>query len=207
MGKFNFNTKDLVWRANYVDGATELWERDPKTHQEHKFSEIKQDQLKSFDLLLPIKDMKDVLLSETDVQVKTLDNKPAMVTLKVYNKTSIPFYHLELQKDQRIIFNRRTQMSSGRKMAIIPTKSGEIRIPFPVPAGQQIVIIGWQRKVGGENIQAINYIFPDGRIEASGAWGSDATHRKVRMEIVDEDETLTLDLKETTVSADAKLKK
>jgi len=193
-----------VWRANYSDG-TELWERDPKTRQEHKFSEIDQDKLQSFDLLLPIKDMEDVKLSETDIQVKTLDDKPAMVTLKVYNKTSIPFYHLELKKDQRIIFNRRMQMTSGRKMAIIPTKAGEIRIPFPVPAGQRIIIIGWQRDVNGENIQAINYIFPDGKIEMAGAWGKDATHREVNMKIVDE--TVTLDLKETSISADAKIVK
>jgi hypothetical protein len=192
-----------VWRANLSDG-TVLWERDPKTHQEHKFGEIDQSKLISFDLLLPIKDMEDVKLSETDIQVKTLDDTAAIVSLKVYSKTSIPFYHLELQKDQRIIFSRRRQMTSGRKIAIIPTKSGEIRIPFPIPSGQRIIIIGWQRKIGKENVQAITYIFPDGRIEMSGAWGEDATHKEVNMNIVDESK-ITLDLKETTISADAKL--
>lgn len=205
MGKFNFDCNDLVWRANYEDG-TVLWERDPKTRQEHKFGEIDQSKLKSFDLLLPIKDMEDVKLSETDIQVKTLDDTAAIVSLKVYSKKSIPFYHLELQKDQRIIFSRRRQMTSGRKMAIIPTKSGEIRIPFPVPSGQRIIIIGWQRKVGKENVQSIGYIFPDGRIEMAGAWGDDATHKEVNMNIVDESK-ITLDLKETTISADAKLTK
>jgi len=195
----------MVWRANYRGGG-ELWERDPKTHQEHKFSEIVQNKLESFDLLLPIKDMEDVKLSETDLQVKTLDDTPAIVSLKLYNRHSIPFYHLELQKDQRIIFNRRTQRSAGQKIAIIPTKSGEIRIPFPIPVGGTIIIIGWQRKIGSENIQAINYIFPDGKIEMSGAWGSDATHGKVNMDIVDETK-ITLDLKETSISADAKLVK
>jgi len=202
VGKFNFNSKDLVWRANYVDGG-ELWERDPKTHQEHKFSEIDQSKVKSFDLLLPIKSMDDVKLSETDIQVKTLDdnNTPAIVSLKIYNRNSIPFYHLELQTNQRIIFNRRTQRSAGRKIAVIPTSKGEIRIPFPVSAGQTIIIIGWQRKIGGENIQAINYIFPDGRIEASGAWGDDATHKEVSM--ITDEKKITLDLKETKLSADA----
>lgn len=205
MGKFNFKTDDLVWRANFYDG-TELWERDPKTRQEHKFSEIDQSKLKSFDLLLPIKDMEDVKLSETDIQVKTLDDTAAIVSLKVYSKHSIPFYHLELQKEQRIIFARRRQMQSGRKMAIIPTKSGEIRIPFPVPSGQRIIIIGWQRKIGKENVQSICFIFPDGRIEMAGAWGEDATYKEVNMNIVDESK-ITLDLKETSISADAKLTK
>ena len=205
MGKFNFKLDEMRWRANYEDG-TVLWEIDPKNHAEHKFSEIDQDKLKSFDLLLPIKGMEDVKLSETDIQVKTLDETPAIVSLKLYNRNSIPFYHLDLQKDQRIIFIRRTQRSAGRKVAIIPTSKGEIRIPFPVPGGQRVIIIGWQRKLGNENIQAINYIFPDGRIEMSGAWGTDATHGKVNMEIVDETK-ITLDLKETNLSVDAQLKK
>ena len=29
---------------------------------------------------------------------------------------------------------------------------------------------------GNENIQAINYIFPNGQIELAGQWGTDATH-------------------------------
>jgi len=205
MGKFKFNLDDMRWRANYEDG-TFLWEIDPRSHQEHKFSEIIQNKLKSFDLLTPIKDMEDVKLSETDIRVNTLDETPAIMSLKLYNKESIPFYHLELQKDQQIIFVRRTQRSAGQKIAIIPTKSGEIKIPFPIPTGQRIIIIGWQRKIGNENIQAINFIFPDGRIEMSGAWGTDATHGKVNMNIVDESK-ITLDLKETSVKADAVLKK
>lgn len=175
MGKFNFKLDEMRWRANYEDG-TELWEIDPKNNQEHRFKEINQDKLKSFDLLLPIKNMEDVKLSETDIQVKTLDETPAIVSLKLYNKNSIPFYHLDLQKDQRIIFIRRTQRSAGRKIAIIPTSAGEIRIPFPIPGGQRVIIIGWQRKIGSENIQAINYIFPNGQIELAGQWGTDATH-------------------------------
>jgi len=205
MGKFNFDLNQMRWRANYNDG-TELWEIDPKTRQEHKFGEIDQNILKSFDLLLPIKDMEDVKLSETDIQVKTLDETPAIVSLKLYNKKSIPFYHLDLQTDQRIIFIRRTQRSAGQKIAIIKTKAGEIRIPFPIPGGQRVIIIGWQRKIGNENIQAINYIFPDGRIEMTGAWGTDATHDKVNMNIVDESK-ITLNLKETELSVDANLKK
>lgn len=207
MGKFNFDLNEMRWRANYEDG-TVLWEIDPVNHREHKFGEIVQSKLKSFDLMLSIKDMDDVKISETDIQVKTLDETPAIISLKLYSKHSIPFYHLELQKDQRIIFVRRTQKSQGRKVAIIPTKAGEIKIPFPIPTGQRIVIIGWQKKIGNENIQAINFIFPDGRIEMTGAWGEDATHTKVNMpNLKDPLEKITLDLKETSISADAVLMK
>jgi len=120
MGKFNFDLNQMRWRANYNDG-TVLWEIEPDTRKDHLFKEIDQSKLKSFDLLLPIKDMEDVKLSETDIQVKTLDETPAIISLKLYNKSSIPFYHLELQKDQRIIFIRRTQRSAGQKISIRPS--------------------------------------------------------------------------------------
>ena len=173
--KFNFKLTDLRWRANYTDG-TVLWELDPNTHQEHLFKEIAQKRLKSFDLLLPIKEMEDVKISETDIQVVTGDDKPSIISLKIYNRLSLTFFHIELTKDQRLIFVRRKRRTSGRQIAIVKTTTGDLRIPFPVPAGGTIIIIGWQRKIGSENIQAINYIFPHGQIELAGQWGTDATH-------------------------------
>ena len=173
--KFNFKIDDLRWRANYTDG-TVLWEIDPNTHQEHLFKEIAQKRLKSFDLLLPIKEMEDVKISETDIQVITRDDRPSIISLKIYNRHSQPFFHLELTKQQRLIFARRKRIITGKEIAIIKIGKDDVKIPFPVIPKHTIIIIGWQRKIGTENIQAINYIHPDGQIELAGQWGTDATH-------------------------------
>ncbi len=181
MGNFtNVDTSLLRWRANYSDG-TVLWEIHPQTHKENRFSDIDLNKLASFDLLLPIKDMEDVKLSETDVQVGTLDDKPAIVTLKVYNRESMPFYHLELPPGGQLIFARRHQLQRGRKIAVFKIKGGEVKIPFPIPAGKKIYIIGWKQKVGKHIFQAQNFIYPNGQIQLDYTWRQDADHGRVDM--------------------------
>lgn len=36
-----------------------------------------------------------------------------------------------------------------------------------------IHLVGWQRTVGGENVQAICYVFEDGAVLLSGEWGGE----------------------------------
>lgn len=181
-GLSKIDTTLLRWRVNYIDG-TVLWEIDPKTRKENIFSDIQLNKVQSVDLLLPIDKMEDVLLAETDIRVGTLDDKPAIMTLKVYNQSSLPFFHLELPPNAQFIWARRTQMSRGQKIAVVPTKNPNqpIKIPFPVPKGGKIIIIGWKQKIGGQNVQALNYLYPNGQIQSDYQWRKDADHGKVDM--------------------------
>ena len=40
----------------------------------------------------------------------------------------------------------------------------------------KIHLVGWQRKVRGENVQAILYVFEDGTVLLGGEWGGDAEY-------------------------------
>ena len=40
----------------------------------------------------------------------------------------------------------------------------------------KIHLVGWQRKVNGENVQAILYVFEDGTVLLGGEWGGDAEY-------------------------------
>ncbi len=189
MGKNLFlqhEVADLRWRANYEDG-TVLWEIDPKTRKENRFSDIKLDKIVSLDFLWPIKEMANVMLSEADVRVGTLDDTPAIVTLRLYNKTSLPFYHLEIPKDSQLIMARRVQKSTGRKIAVFKVKGGDIKIPFPVPSGGRILIAGWQKRIGKNNVQSLIFIFPNGQIHHDYTWREDADHLEVQMPAVNDE--------------------
>lgn len=174
---------DLRWRANYEDG-TALWEIDPKTHKEARYSDIKLDKIVSLDFLWPIKQMEDVEISATDIRVGTLDDTPAIVTLKLYNKMSLPFYHLEIPKGAQLIMARRVQRVTGKKIAIFKTKGGDIKIPFPVPGGGKILISGWQMRIGSNNVQSLIFMFPNGQIHHDWTWRQDADHLEVQMPAV-----------------------
>ena len=183
---------DLRWRANYDDG-TELWEIDPKSHKEARYSDIKLDKIVSLDFLWPIKKMEDVAISEADIRVGTLDDTPAIVTLKLFNRVSLPFYHLEIPKGAQLILARRVQITQGKKIAVIPTKNPNqpIKIPFPVPKGGKIIIVGWQKKVGNQNIQSLVYLFPNGQIHHDWTWRADADHLEVQMPQIKDPEAST----------------
>ncbi len=202
MGKNLFlqnEVKDLRWRVNYEDG-TVLWEVDPVSHKESSYKDIDLNRLASVDLLWPIKKMEDVEISATDIRVGTLDDTPAIVTLKLFNRVSLPFYHLEVPKGAQLIMSRRTQITQGKKIALIPTKNPNqpIKIPFPVMAGGKIIIMGWQKKIGSSNVQSLNFIFPNGQIHHDWTWREDADHLEVQMpQIKDPDTTAA------TTSSDA----
>jgi len=170
------DTKAFVWRANYNDD-TALWEVDPKTRKESKFIDIDMSKLQSFDLLAPIKEQEDVQITETSIRVDTLTKHPAILTLKVFNQMSIPFFHLELPPGAKLIFARRRQNARGQKIAVIPMKKQFIKVPFPVPNGGTILIIGWKI----DNVKALNYIYPNGQIESDYKWREDADHNVVQM--------------------------
>jgi hypothetical protein len=193
--------KDLRWRVNYDDG-TVLWEIDPVSHKEAKFSDIDLTRLVSVDLLWPIKKMEDVEISATDLRVGTLDDTPAIVTLKLFNRVSLPFYHLEVPRGAQLIMARRVQISQGKKIAVIPTKNPNqpIKIPFPVPAGGKIQIMGWQKKIGSNNVQSLVFFFPNGQIHHDWTWRQDADHLEVLMPQVKDDAKVV-----ATVTTDANI--
>lgn len=58
------------------------------------------------------------------------------------SKDEKPYFELFFEKGQRPIYRRRTIMNQG---------GGELKI----------IIIGWQKRIGNENIQSLNYIFPE----------------------------------------------
>ena len=72
-----------------------------------------------------------------------------------YNK---PFFMLYLEDDRRLIYRRRCFMNMMTKET------------------HSVLIVGWQKTVGGENVQSINYLFEDGRIESHGSWKEQAMY-------------------------------
>ncbi|MCP6727577.1 MAG: hypothetical protein KJI69_06215 [Patescibacteria group bacterium] len=60
-------------------------------------------------------------------------------------------FRLILEEGQRLIFRRRVaQNLKGDKFVVY--------------------LVGWQKTIGGENIQSISYVFEDGHIEMAGQW-------------------------------------
>ena len=59
---------------------------------------------------------------------------------------------VHLGDDKGLIFRRRVTLSMGGKIKGV------------------VYLVGWQKTVGGENIQSICYVFEDGQIEMAGAW-------------------------------------
>lgn len=80
---------------------------------------------------------------------------------------------------------RYEDISRGELSAFALEKDGEIIFKLHLEEGQRLIwrkreyrqvggdtkvihLLGWQKKVGGENLQAICYLFEDGHIEMAG---------------------------------------
>jgi len=179
-------TQFLRWRIVYEDD-TELWEVDPYKQIEHSFVEIDQSRIKYFDLIQPAKEQEDMEYHNTDIPVKNNDGNPSILTFKIYHKVIPAYFRLVLGDGKRLIFARRTQKSSGKKICLIPyqTKNakGEIvqlnySIPFPQAPGGMIILVGWQKTIANQNVQAINVLYPQGKIELIDRWSDDAIHKE-----------------------------
>ena len=59
---------------------------------------------------------------------------------------------VHLGNDRRLIYRRRVSLSMEGTITEV------------------VYLVGWQKTVGGENVQSISYIFEDGHIEMAGAW-------------------------------------
>lgn len=194
-------TQYLRWRVIY-DDDTELWELDPYKQIEHSFVEIDQSRIKYFDLIPPAKDQEDMEYFNTDIKVKNHDDNPSILTFKIYHKVMPPIMRIFLDvkhTDKRLIFVRRTQKTGGRKIALLPIKKKEtikdkktgklvetgkiidanFSIVFPTSPGGMVILVGWQKSLDGcRNIQAINVMYPDGKVELIDKWQDDAIHKK-----------------------------
>lgn len=74
---------------------------------------------------------------------------------KVDGNSNILFFKLLLEKGQRLIFRRRVQVDvSGNTVSTM-------------------YLVGWQKNIKGENIQAISYVFEDGHVVMAGQWKDD----------------------------------
>ena len=108
-----------------------------------------------------------------------------IIAMELINPQQIPIFKVVLGDGKRIIYARRNMKTQGRRIITRETKdpkTGEIRkvkIPVPIDTHQKVIVIGWQKTVKGENVQAMNYIYPDGRIELGSEWGKDAIHKEV----------------------------
>ena len=75
---------------------------------------------------------------------------------KIDKDSNILFFKLILEEGQRLIFRKRVEIDvDGKQQSII-------------------YLVGWQKTIKGENIQAISYVFEDGHVEMAGQWKSDA---------------------------------
>ena len=180
-------TQFLRWRVVYEDD-TELWELDPYKKIEHSFVEIDQSKIKYFDLIAPAKEQEDMEYHNTDIRVKNHDGNPSILTFKIYHKVMPAYFRLVLGDGKRLIFARRIQKSSGKKVCLVPyptkdKKTGKMvmknfSIPFPTSPGGMIILVGWQKTIGNQNVQAINVLFPQGKIELIDRWSDDAIHKE-----------------------------
>jgi len=180
-------TQFLRWRVIYEDD-TELWELDPYKKIEHAFVEIDQTKIKYFDLIAPAKEQEDMEYHNTDIQVKNNDGNPSILTFKIYHKVMPPYFRLVLGDGKRLIFARRTQKSAGKKVCLVPVmtkdeKTGKpvernFSIPFPQAPGGMIILAGWQKTIAKQNVQAINVLYPQGKIELIDRWSDDAIHKE-----------------------------
>lgn len=73
-----------------------------------------------------------------------------LVYFEVYDDEDL-ILRMHLDDDKRLIYRRREVIKVGR-------------------GKKTIWLVGWQKNVNGKNVQAINYIFPDGHIEFAGRW-------------------------------------
>jgi len=119
-----------------------------------------------------------------EVLFQNIDMK-RIIAMELVNEKKIPIFKVALGYDKRIIFRRRKTKTQGRRIIERDTKdpktgqTKKVKIPVPVNSNQMIIIIGWQKTVNGTNVKAINYIYPDGRIELGSEWGKDAIHKEV----------------------------
>ena len=67
--------------------------------------------------------------------------------------TKDPIFVMSLDSDQRLIYRRRVNMSGV---------TGEIM--------WVVYLVGWQKTVGGVNVQSLNWIMPDGSIINTGKY-------------------------------------
>ena len=191
------HTANVIWRARYDDG-TELLERDAQGKQ-NRFADIDQSKLQFFDILSIPRSADDFASEEVFFPAKNLKGDNIKVTITTYNREIKPIISVSITPDKRLIFARRQTKSSGTNSAIFgddpnayPSNKDIPRcpkcnkfttithIPYPMQfPSNTIIIIGWQQTIGDKNVQAINYLFPDGTVELAGEWGSDATHKKV----------------------------
>jgi len=119
-----------------------------------------------------------------EVPFQNIDMK-RIIAMELVNEKKIAIFKVALGYDKRIIFRRRKMKTQGRRIIERDTKdpkTGQIKkvkIPVPVNSLQIVIIIGWQKTVNETNVKAINYIYPDGRIELGSEWGKDAIHKEV----------------------------
>ena len=152
-------TDNLKWRA--------IYSTDPKNPEF----------LDELEIMIPGKKWKEHAFKEIDIK--------RIIALELINEQKIPIFKVVLGDNKRIIFARRKMKTTGRRIVERKNKdpkTGEIKtVKFPVPINtlQTVIVIGWQKTVEGKNVQAINYIYPDGRIELGSDWGKDAIHMEV----------------------------
>ena len=70
----------------------------------------------------------------------------------------------ELYKEEKLIL--RVHLGDGKRLIY----RRRVEMEYPSKIKEVIYFAGWQKKVGGENIESISYIFEDGHIEMAGAW-------------------------------------
>lgn len=70
----------------------------------------------------------------------------------------------ELYRDEKLII--RIHLGDGKRL--IFRRRVSLHISGTITG--VLYLVGWQKTVGGENIQSISYLFEDGHIEMAGAW-------------------------------------
>lgn len=94
---------------------------------------------------------------------------------QLVNPQNVVICRVRLGEGKRLIWARRNQITTGRRMI----QQGNVKVPIPIKSHQRVIIIGWQKTINGVNTKAIFYLMPDGRIEMDDEWRDNAIYDKV----------------------------
>jgi len=81
-------------------------------------------------------------------------DRERLLTFGLFDNSGDLKLAIHLDPGQRLIYRRRVEHRTGHQ---------------PIT----VYMAGWQQTIAGQNVQSIQYLFPDGSIHSAGAWRED----------------------------------
>lgn len=91
-------------------------------------------------------------------------DRPRLTAFSLFNENNVPLVMVDFRKDYKSDSDIGPRRLIWRRRGLISTKGAE----------QHIHLVGWQRKVAGQSIQAVCYVIePEGTVILGGQWTDD----------------------------------